>query len=173
MGIVGVLMRIRTELLVIMISLVSVSIVIISCIAIDNFAKTIKSEIENEFEIVAANLMDKLSRQMFERLSDIKFLSISNILSNTNFTLPEKIDYLRDMEKTYKAYASISLYNTKGIKIGDTRNILLGANRSQTPFFQHAIKGEIYYDKIPVMSDSLKQFVIHFCAPIYDDRGQI
>jgi signal transduction histidine kinase len=166
-------MRIRTELLVIMISLVSVSIVIISYIAIDNFTKTIKSEIENEFEIVAVNLMDKLSRQMFERLADMHFLSISNILGNTNFTLPAKMNYLRDLEKTFKAYASISIYNIKGIKIGDTRNILLGANESQTPFFKHAIKGEIYYDKIPVLSDSLKQFVIHFSAPIYDGKGKI
>ena len=156
-----------------MISLVSVSIVIISYIAIDNFTKTIKSEIENEFEIVAVNLMDKLSRQMFERLADIHFLSISNILGNTNFTLPAKMNYLRDLEKTFKAYASISIYNIKGIKIGDTRNILLGSNESQTPFFKHAIKGEIYYDKIPVLSDSLKQFVIHFSAPIYDGKGKI
>jgi signal transduction histidine kinase len=166
-------MRIRTELLVIMISLVSVSIVIISYIAIDNFTKTIKSEIENEFKIVAVNLMDKLSRQMFERFADMHFLSISNILGNTNFTLPAKMNYLRDLEKTFKAYASISIYNIKGIKIGDTRNILLGANESQTPFFKHAIKGEIYYDKIPVLSDSLKQFVIHFSAPIYDGKGKI
>jgi len=166
-------MKIRTELLVIMVSIVSMSIAVSTYIAVDNFSKRVRSDIENEFEVIATNLMDKLSRQMFERLSDIKFLSISNILSNNNFTLPAKMDYLRDMEKTYKAYASISLYNTKGIKIGDTRNILLGANRSQTPFFQHAIKGEIYYDKIPVMSDSLKQFVTHFSAPIYNDSGQI
>jgi signal transduction histidine kinase len=166
-------MRIRTELLVIMISLVSVSIVIISYIAIDNFTKTIKSEIENEFEIVAVNLMDKLSRQMFERLADMHFLSISNILGNTNFTLPAKMNYLRDLEKTFKSYASISIYNIKGIKIGDTRSILLGANESQTPFYKHAIKGEIYYDKIPVLSDSLKQFVIHFSGPIYDGKGKI
>src|SRR4029078_1194756 len=145
-------MRIRTELLVIMVSIVSTSIAVTTYIAVDNFSKRVRSDIDNEFEVIATNLMDKLSRQLFERLSDIKFLSISNILSNTNFTLPEKIDYLRDMEKTYKAYASMSLYNTKGIKIGDTRNILIGANRSQTPFFQHAMKGEIYYDKIPVMS---------------------
>jgi signal transduction histidine kinase len=166
-------MKIRTELLVIMVSIVSMSIAVSTYIAVDNFSKRVRSDIENEFEVIATNLMDKLSRQMFERLSDIKFLSISNILSNNNFTLPAKMDYLRDMEKTYKAYASMSLYNTKGIKIGDTRNILLGANRSQTPFFQHAIKGEIYYDKIPVMSDSLKQFVTHFSAPIYNDNGQI
>ena len=149
------------------------SIAVTTYIAVDNFSKRVRSDIENEFEVIATNLMDKLSIQMFERLADIQFLSISNILSNSNFTLPAKLDYLRDMEKTFKAYASISLYDTKGIKIGDTRNILLGANRSQTPFFQHASKGEIYYDKIPVMSDALKQFVIHFSAPIYNDNRQI
>ena len=137
-------MKIRTELLVIMVSIVSMSIAVSTYIAVDNFSKRVRSDIENEFEVIATNLMDKLSRQMFERLADIKFLSISNILSNTNFTLPAKIDYLRDMEKTYKAYASMSLYNTKGIKIGDTRNILLGANRSQTQFFQHAEQGRRY-----------------------------
>ena len=162
-------MKIRTELLIIMVSIVSTSIAVSTYIAVDNFSKRVRSDIENEFELVATNLMDTLSRQMFDRLADIKFLSISNILSNNNFTLPAKIDYLRDMEKTSKAYASMSLYNTKGIKIGDTRNILLGANRSQDPFFQHASKGEIYFDKIPVMSDSLKQFVIHFSAPIYNE----
>ncbi len=166
-------MKIRTELLVIMVSIVSMSIAVTTYIAVDNFSKRVRSDIENEFEVIATNLIDKLSIQMFERLADIQFLSISNILSNSNFTLPAKLDYLRDMEKTFKAYASISLYDTKGIKIGDTRNILLGANRSQTPFFQHASKGEIYYDKIPVMSDALKQFVIHFSAPIYNDNRQI
>lgn len=166
-------MKIRTELLVIMVSIVSMSIAVSTYIAVDNFSKRVRSDIENEFEVIATNLMDKLSRQMFGGLADIKFLSTSNILSNTNFTLPAKIDYLRDMEKAYKAYASMSLYNTKGIKIGDTRNILLGANRSQTQFFLHASKGEIYYDKIPIMSESLKQFVIHFSAPIYNNSRQI
>jgi len=98
-------MKIRTELIIIMVLIVSTSLAVTTYIAIDNFSKRVRSDIENEFEVIATNLMDKLSRQMFERLSDIQFLSISNILSNTNFTLPAKMDYLRDMEKTYKAYA--------------------------------------------------------------------
>ena len=61
-------MKIRTELLVIMVSIVSMSIAVTTYIAVDNFSKTIQSEIENEFEVIAINLMDKLSRQMFERL---------------------------------------------------------------------------------------------------------
>ena len=41
------------------------------------------------------------------------------------------------------------------------------------PFFTHAISGQVYYDKIPVMSESLSQYVIHFSAPLYTQKGNI
>ena len=166
-------MRIRTKLLVTLIPLVSVSIFVTSLLAINNFARTIQSEIVAELEIVTENLMDKLSRVMFERVADVRFLSTGNVLSNPNFTIPEKVDYLRDMERTYKTYASMSIYATNGTKIGDTRNVLVGTNESGKPFFMNAIKGDIYYDRMPVMSQSLKQYVIHFSAPLYDTDGKI
>jgi signal transduction histidine kinase len=166
-------MKIRTKLLVTLIPLVSMSIVVTALLAIDNFARTIQSEIVAELEIVTENLMDKLSRVMFERVADVKFLSTGNVLSNPNITIPEKVDYLRDMERTYKTYTSMSIYATNGTKIGDTRNVLVGINESAKPFFMNAIKGEIYYDRIPVMSQSLKQYVIHFSAPLYDTEGKI
>jgi signal transduction histidine kinase len=166
-------MKIRTKLLVTLIPVVSMSIAVTTLLAIDNFARTIQSEIVAELEIVTENLMDELSRVMFERVADVKFLSTGNVLSNPNFTIPEKVDYLRDMERTYKTYASMSIYATNGTKIGDTRNVLVGINESAKPFFMNAIKGEIYYDRIPVMSQSLKQYVIHFSAPLYDAEGKI
>ena len=166
-------MKIRTKLLVTMIPLVSASIVVLSFLAIDSFARTVRSEIMTELETVTENIMDKLSRVMFERVADIKFLSTGNILSSPNFTVSEKVDYLRDMERAYKTYASMSIYATNGTKVGDTRNILLGSNDSNKPFFKNAIQGEIYYDNTPVMSQSLKQYVIHFAAPIYSAEGKI
>jgi signal transduction histidine kinase len=166
-------MKIRTKLLVTMIPLVTISIAIISFIALANFARSIQSEIVRELEIVTANLMDKLSRVMFERVADIKFLSTGKVLSNPNFTIPQKVDYLRDMERTFKTYASISIYAINGTKIGDTRNILIGSNESEKPFFEHALKGEVYQDNTPVMSESLRQYVIHFSAPLHDEEGKI
>lgn len=52
----------------------------------------------NGLETMASNTMDNLSRQMFERLADIRFLSDSNILGNSNLTNQEKVNYLRSME---------------------------------------------------------------------------
>jgi len=82
------------------------------------------------------------------------------------------MEYLRSMERAYKAYSSISIYDKNGIKIGDTRNILLGLNESQTTFFKEAIQGKIYYDTLPSFSQSLNQYVIHFAAPVYNENKE-
>ena len=166
-------MKIRTSLLVLIISLTSASIIVTAFIATQNFTNTLKSAVKENLNTQSVNLMDKLSRLMFERVADIHFLSIGKILGNSNLTLAEKMNYLRAVERAYKTYGSISIYNINGIKIGDTRNVLIGINESQKPFFEHAIRGEIYYDKTPVMSQSLEAYVLHFSAPIYDNKGKI
>lgn len=127
----------------------------------------------NGLETIASNTMDNLSRQMFERLADIRFLSDSNILGNSNLTNQEKVNYLRSMEGAFKAYSSISIYDKMGIKIGDTRNIHLGENESDKEFFREAIQGNLYYDSVPTYSESLKQYVIHFAAPLLDENKTI
>jgi hypothetical protein len=113
-------------------------------------------------------LIDKLSRQMFERTADVQFLSTNNILTNPNFTLPQKMDYLRSMERAVKGYTSISMCNKNGIKIGDTRNILIEVNGSKEAFFKGALKGHVYYDPLHIFSESFKKYVIHFSAPPYN-----
>jgi HAMP domain-containing protein len=155
-----------------MISLVTVSIAVPSIIGLNTFTRSLEAEITEELEINALNAMDKLSRLMFERVADIGFLTdpgnfvISS--SDNNFTIDKKLEYLRKIETTNKAYASISLYNNTGIKIGDTRSLNLGVNSSDEPFYRNAIDGYIYYDPFPIFSRSLRQYVIHFSGPLYD-----
>jgi signal transduction histidine kinase len=156
-----------------MIPLVSFSILILSYVAFQNFAATIQAQLINELKTMASHTMDNLSRQMFERLADIEFLSSGNILVNSNLTKSEKMDYLRSMERAFKTYSSISIYDKEGIKIGDTRNILLGENESDKTFFKEAMKGKMYYDTIPTLSESLNQYVIHFAAPLYSESQEI
>jgi len=166
-------LKIRTKLIIILIPLVFLSIFLISYIGIVNFTNSIRAEIIEELKLIAINLMDKLSRQMFERTADITFLSNNNVLSNPNVTLSEKMNYLRSMERAVKAYSSISIYNNNGIKIGDTRNVLIGTNDSKQHFLQEAIKGEIYYSPTPTLSKSLNQYIIQFSAPIYNKDKEI
>ena len=166
-------MKIRTKLFIIMISLISSSMVVTSLLVISNFATTIQSETVSGLKLLTLNLMGKLSGQMFERLADIKLLSTSTLFNNPNITLAEKVNYLRQVEKTNKAYVSMSIYNAEGIKIADTRSLLLGVNESQKSFFQEAIRGDGYYDRVPIKSQSVGAYVIHFSEPLYDGEGKI
>ena len=156
-----------------MIPLLSLSILILSYVAFQNFAATIQTQLINELKAMASHTMDYLSNQMFERIADIQFLSASNILVNSNLTKSEKMEYLRSMERSFKTYSSISVYDNDGIKIGDTRNILLGENESNKTFFKEAMKGKIYYDTVPTLSESLNQYVMHFAAPLYNESQEI
>ena len=165
--------RIRHKILLVVLPVVIVSILSISAIALNNFFVATKNEIIDKLKSTGDNIVDKTSRVMFERVADIKFLSGSNILSNPDINLIQKVNFLRSAERAYKSYASMSLYDKDGIKIGDTRSLYVGSNESQKPFFTHAISGQVYYDKIPVMSESLSQYVIHFSTPLYTQKGNI
>ncbi|MDR4490358.1 MAG: ATP-binding protein [Candidatus Nitrosocosmicus sp.] len=166
-------MKIRTKLILTMIPLLSVSVLLLSYVAFQNFATTMQMQLINGLKTLATHTMDDLSEQMFERLADIRFLSDSNILGNSNLTNQEKVNYLRSMERAFKAYSSISIYEKDGIKIGDTRNVLIGENESDKEFFREAIKGNLYYDEVPTYSKSLNQYVIHFAAPLFDENKTI
>lgn len=166
-------MKIRTKLILAMIPLLSFSVLLLSYVAFQNFATTMQMQLINGLITLASHTIDDLSQQMFERIADIHFLSDSNILGTSNLTNQEKVDYLRSMERAFKAYSSISIYDKDGIKIGDTRNILLGENESDKEFFREAIQGNLYYDVVPTYSESLQQYVIHFAAPLFDENRKI
>ena len=156
-------MQIRSKLFIIMISLVTTSIVVPSVVALNTFTSSLETEITDELKQEALSSMDKLSRLMFERIADLEFLTDPGniIISGThtnNFTTAEKVEYLRKIEISKKAYASISLYGQNGTKIGDTRSLGIGSNGSQEPFFKNVIgddAGSIYYDEVPTFSNDL------------------
>ena len=151
-----------------MISLVFIALFVPSFIAINSFTGALQSHVIDQLEIDAVHTMDKISRVMFERISDITTI-VNDPFEASPETLDKKLNEFREVEKAHKVYTSISLYDKNGIKIGDTRNFKIGIDESNEPFFKHAIRGEIYYDETPVFSKSLNQHVIHFSGPLYDN----
>jgi cell shape-determining protein MreC len=127
--------KIRKKILLVVLPVIIVSILSISIIALNNFYASTKNEIIEKLQLTGNNIVDKISRVIFERVGDIRFLSESNVLSDPNILLKEKVNFLRTAERTYKTYASMSLYDKDGIKIGDTRSLYLGLNEISEAFF--------------------------------------
>ncbi|MCH7648567.1 MAG: sensor histidine kinase [Thaumarchaeota archaeon] len=168
-------MKLATLIIFSTISLVSASLTISSYIALTSFSDELEKTVSTDLTISISNAMDKIDRTMNARIIDIQFLtSPSNLnLVGNNYSTEEKIDYLRDFEAQTQVYTFVSIYDLNGIKIGDTRNLKIGLDESEEPFFLEASQGKIYHDTIPIHSESLGVSVIHFSGPLYDDNDNI
>jgi len=168
-------MKLATLIIISSIVLVGVSLVIPSYIAYVSFTNEFEEIVTSDLEILTHNAMDKIDRMMNERIIDIKFLtSKSNLnLAGSQNSIKEKMDYLREFEAQTQMYTFISIYDSNGIKIGDTRNLKIGLDKSDSLFFTEAIQGKIYNSEIPTQPEGLSTSIIHFSGPMYDDNGNI
>ena len=68
-----------------------------------------------------------------------------------------------------------ALFDNNGKEIGDTSNAgETGSDRSHESFFKTAVRGVIYFDKVPVFSNSsLNHLVIRVAGPLFDQNGKI
>lgn len=169
-------MKISAKLALVTISLIIVSLAAPSIMALESFSRALESQINQNLEHHGIRTIDKVSRFLFERYSDLQLLADpkNSIMTGSDFTVSEKIEYLQSVEKAYGVYSAFSIYDGNGIRIGNTHNSSLGADSSDEQYFVDAINGNIYHDSIPVFSaDSGGQYVIRFSAPLLDDNGDV
>ncbi len=168
-------MKLVTTIILSSISLVAFTLIVSSFIVLNTFSDEIEKTVTSDITILTSNALDKINRIMNTRISDTEFLTSKlnlNLMGN-HLSIKEKMDYLRDFEIQTQMYTSISIYDLNGIKIGDTRNLLIGKDESNESFFTEAIKGKTYHDSIPVYSKSLDISIIHFSGPLYGENGDI
>lgn len=100
-----------------MLSLVTIALVVPSVVAFNTFTSSLEKEITDELKIVALNTMDKLSKLMFERVADPKFLTDpGNIaISGTKYPLDNSsIPLMRELIPPYSIFSPLSrgMYRT-------------------------------------------------------------
>jgi len=168
-------LKLGTLIVISSISLVGIALLVTSFLALISFSEEFEKTVTSDIEISIANAMDKIDRIMNGRIVDIQFLSSNknHNLVGDHQSVDKKIDYLRDYEVLSQMYTSMSIYDSDGIKIGDTRNLKIGIDESKESFFMEAIKGKIYHDEDPLESKSLGIPIIHFSGPMYDENGNI
>lgn len=168
-------MKLRSIIIISSICLVTISLTIPSFLAVTSFSNEFEKTVTSDIEIIASDSLDKVDRLLNSRIIDIQFLTSEfnlNLIGN-NYSIKEKMNYLRDYEIRTQMYTSISIYDIDGIKIGDTRNLKIGIDESNELFFTEAIQGKIFHDSIPVKSKSLGISIIHFSGPMFDENGNI
>jgi signal transduction histidine kinase len=168
-------MKLGPKLTIVTISFIIASLTVTSIMALQSFSLSLESQITHNLQEEDARTTDKLSRFLFERYGDISLLTDRGnmIIYGSNFSIAEKIEYLRSVEKAYGVYSSFSIYNTDGIKIAGTHSMSLGTIHSTEQFFTNAIKGNIYYGSVPVFWPELGQYLLYFSGPLHGNDGKI
>lgn len=160
-----------------MVSLVIVTLLVTSIISLNSFSTGMISEIRKHLQDNTASTMDKISETMFDRISDIRFLTDRNnvILSEPSPT-QKKLEYLNSVLRIDRhTYDLAAIFDNNGKEIGATSNAsVIGTDRSHESFFKSAVRGVIFFDKVPVISNnSLNHYVIRVAGPLYATNGNI
>jgi signal transduction histidine kinase len=169
-------MEIKVKLFIIMVSLVIATLLVASIISINSFSTGMISEIRKHQEDNSVSTMNKISKTMFDRISDIKFLTDpNNIILSQPVPTEKKLEYLKSVLQIDRhTYYLATIFDINGKEIGDTSNSgVVGTNASQEAFFKIATKGHIYLDKAPVFSNkSSNTRIIRVAGPLYDSLGK-
>ena len=165
-------MKIRSKLFVLLVSLTLTSLLAASFVSINILSADTIRDIRSDLEHDSANLMNRISINTSNRISDITFLghSINLFLNQSGTDLGKKLELLKKFLGTHKDYSSILIYNKTGIKIVGHNGIVIGENVSHKSFFKKAIQGNIYRG-IAQSKSSEKDILLS--GPIYDNSGKI
>jgi len=167
-------MKIRSKLFVLLVSLTLTSLLAASFVSINILSADTIRDIRSDLEHDSANLMNRISMNTSDRISDITFLghSINLFLNQSGTDLGKKLELLK-LIGTHKDYSSILIYNKTGIKIAGHNGIVIGENVSHESFFKKAIQGNIYRGIAQSNSKSSTEKEILLSGPLYDKSGKI
>src|SRR3989442_10287771 len=108
---------------------------------------------------------------------NIKFLTDRNsVIVSESTPTEKKLEYLKSVLRIDKhTYDLAAIFDNNGKEIVDTSNAsVVGTDRSHESFFKSAVRGIIYYDKVPVISNNpLNHYVIRVSGPLYATNGNI
>ena len=168
-------MKTRSKLFVLLVSLILTSLLAASFISINVLSAAMIREIRAQLEDDSADLLNKISTDTSNRISDITFLGDSmNTFLNESSTDLKKLDILRKFMTIHSDYSSISIYNRTGIKIADSVGIGTDENVSNETFFKKAIQGHIYRDSTQSnYLNSSKEKEILLSGPLFDKSNKI
>ena len=169
-------MKIRSKLFVLLVSLILTSLLAASFVSINVISTAMIRDVKANLEEDSSNLMNGISMNTSNSISDIRFLghSMSIFPNHSDTDLVKKLEVLKKFIGTRNDYSFYSVYNKTGIKIADSRGIGIGQNVANESFFKKAIQGDIY--RGISSSNNLKpskEKEILFSGPLYNNSNEI
>jgi methyl-accepting chemotaxis protein PixJ len=166
----GLSLRVKTT--AVAITLGTISALAMGGITYSLANKIVTQNVIDDHQNKAGDVIDKMTRFMFERYGDVQVLANLPIFSDTKLSaavsLQEKQKLLTQFAQTYQVYDSIAVYGLDGNLIVNGGKEKAPANNADREYFQMAIKTGKPYVSQPTVSKSTNAASIFFAAPIKD-----
>jgi methyl-accepting chemotaxis protein PixJ len=134
--------------------------------------KIVTQNIIDDHQNKAGDVIDKMTRFMFERYGDVQVLANLPIFSDAKLSaavpLQEKQKLLTQFAETYQVYDSIAVYGLDGNLIVNGGKEKAPANNADREYFQMALKTGKPYVSQPIISKTTNAASIFLAAPIKD-----
>lgn len=136
-----------------------------------NSENYIKSELNNNLEVLVKNTKNEIRRLLESCVADIKILAESEIMRSPNISADKKLSEMKKIQDYYRRFEDITLINTKGKVLESTAYNYRGMWKTKR-CFQEAIKGNVYISDAHVILDPYK-IVIAIAFPLINDKGNV
>ena len=160
-------------------TLLSLLLTVLLTVFSDRTASTqVRRSVGTNLAELANQTTSRLDQAMFERYREVRL--IANRLNGT-LDLAKVRSEIDALQLSYPTYAWIGVADPTGQVLAATRNLLEGADVSQRPWFQNALKGQAMGDVHEALllarllgspGDEPVRFV-DIAFPLKDDKGQI
>ncbi len=166
-------MKLSFTLFIVLSGITILTTILLGAFVFGMFFSILETNLKTSTENLINSSLDAISHNMFERYNDMLILTDNAHPIMTSNNIKNKLVLLHTFEQSSKSYLSFSIYDNNGKKILDTRNVGINNTASNEEFFNTAIKGEIYFDKIPTYSTDLNHNTMRFSGPVYDQDKNI
>jgi len=163
-------MKFSTKLILLFSGIILIIGTVISYLVYTSNISTLENHIKDRLKNQAFHTMDKIDRMLFERYADIKVLASDQVMSSRDSTPQQITRRLLEYKSNYKAYASLSFFNLKRIRIADTEGKDIGGQHSLSEYWKGLADGKEIVVEIS-SSESLNQIVFHSASLVKDKKG--
>lgn len=133
----------------------------------------IKAQTEERLGQLALDTMDKIDRMLYERVNDLREITLDPVISSPGSTADEISQRLTKFGGIYSTFISLSFFNLNHVRIADTAGIDIGAKDAAHAYWHDVLQGKLSGGSSIDLSRSLNENAIYFATPVKTENGKI
>ncbi len=132
--------------------------------------KIVEAQIKSRIESQAFHTMDKIDRMIYERSRDIMLLATDPVIKSGASTRQQITARLKEYQKRYSSYSSLSLFTLDRMRIADTSGVGIGRPHQFNEYWHDIAAGKEFVVNV-YKSTTSNSIDVYFAQVVKDENG--